>query len=80
MLFPVTQQSCSTYLQKIWDPGVKWKFKGRPSLQCSLIFKRKPCQKHELKSVVWINAAIDIGETDESEAEQIIDYTVHLLQ
>lgn len=57
-----------------------WDLKGYPLLQCGLVFKGKPRQKHELRSAIWISAAIDIAEADESEAEQIIDYTVHLPQ
>lgn len=40
-------------------------------------FKGKPIQKHEFKSVIWIDVVIDI--TDESAAEQIIHHTVRLL-
>lgn len=62
------------------DPAVLWDFMGRPSLQCGDGFKGKPSQKHELMSVIWIIVVNDISGTDESEEEQIIDYTVHLLQ
>ena len=47
---------------------------------CVCGFKGKQSQKHELMSVIWINVVIDMTGADESEAEQIIDYTVHLLQ
>lgn len=57
-----------------------WDFKGHPSLQHGDGFKGKSSQKHELMSVIWINVVIDINGTDESELEQIIDYTLHLLQ
>lgn len=51
-------------------------FKG---LQRGDVFKGNPGQKHELMSATRINVVIDISGADESEAEQIIDYTVHLL-